>query len=102
VVSLIALMTEVILYATIELARIARTWRTFSVNKPTSSSVYQAGSYLLCVFWHYKSQNGLKGTEFSGGWLTGPLLSLEDTGTALFIASVVLTFVFRELLPQSG
>jgi hypothetical protein len=49
------------------------------VKKPDIQQVYQAGSYLTCVFLALQITSGLEGTEFSGGWLTGPLLSMEDT-----------------------
>jgi len=35
-----------------------------------------------------RNTNGLEGTEFTGGWLTGPLLSMIDP--ALFAALSVL------------
>jgi hypothetical protein len=72
------------------------------VKKPDIQQAYQAGSYLICVFLAWQITSGLEGTEFSGGWLTGPLLSMEDTGTALFIVSVVLTFVFLRVAAPIG
>jgi hypothetical protein len=72
------------------------------VKKPDIQQVYQAGSYLICVFLALQITSGLEGTEFSGGWLTGPLLSMEDTGTVLFIVSVVLTFVFPRVAAAIG
>jgi hypothetical protein len=72
------------------------------VKKPDIRQAYQAGSYLICVFLAWQITSGLEGTEFSGGWLTGPLLSMEDTGTALFIVSVVLTFVFPRVAAPIG
>ncbi len=38
----------------------------------------------------------------SGGWLTGPLLSMEDIGTALFVVAIVLTFVFPRVAAAIG
>jgi hypothetical protein len=72
------------------------------VKKPDIQQVYQAGSYLICVFLALQITRGLEGTEFSGGWLTGPLLSMEDTGTAFFIVSFVLTFVFPRVAAAIG
>jgi hypothetical protein len=40
------------------------------VKKPDRQQVYQAGSFLLCVFLALQITDGLEGTEFSGGWLT--------------------------------
>lgn len=56
------------------------------VKKPDIQHVYQVGSFLLCVFLALQIQPGLdEGGEFAGGWLTGPLFSMEDTGITLFI-----------------
>jgi len=55
------------------------------VKKPNIQQVCQAGSFLLCAFLALQITSGLEGTEFSGGWLTGPLLSMQDIGAALFI-----------------
>jgi hypothetical protein len=96
------LITEVILYATAELARMAVHGGTFSVKKPGLQQVYQAGSFLLCVFLGLQITDGLEGTEFSGGWLTGPLLAMEDIGTLLFVLAVVVTFVFPRIAAAIG
>ena len=72
------------------------------MKKPDIRQAYQAGSYLICVFLTWQITSGLEGTEFSGGWLTGPLLSMADTGTALFIVSVVLTFVVPRVAAAIG
>ena len=72
------------------------------MKKPDIQQVYQAGSFLICVFLALQITSGLEGTEFSGGWLTGPLLSMENTGTALFTVSVVLTFVFPRVAAAIG
>jgi len=73
------------------------------VKKPNIRQVYQAGSFLLCVFLALRIEPGLdEGGEFAGGWLTGPLLSMEDTGITLFIVAVVLTFVFPRVAAAIG
>jgi hypothetical protein len=72
------------------------------VKKPDTQQAYQAGSYLICLFLALQITSGLEGTEFSGGWLTGPLLSMADTGTALFVVSFVLTFVFPRVAAAIG
>jgi hypothetical protein len=41
--------------------------------------------------------NRSEGTEFSGGWLTGPLLHMKDIGTLLFIAALLFTFFYRRV-----
>lgn len=72
------------------------------MKKPDIQQVWQAGSLLLCVLLALRITNGLDGTEFSGGWLTGPLLSMEEIGAALFIVAVVLTFVFSRVAAVIG
>jgi len=72
------------------------------VKKPDIQQVGQAGSFLLCVLLALRITSGLEATEFSGGWLTGPLLSMEDIGAALFIVVVVLTFVFPRVAAVIG
>ncbi len=67
-----------------------------SLKKPDLQQVYQASSCVLCVFLALKETADVEGTEFSGGWLTGPLLSMIEIGTLLFILAVVGTF----LLPR--
>jgi hypothetical protein len=41
-----------------------------------------------------QNTGGLEGTEFSGGWLTGPLLSMADIGTALFLLALIAAFLY--------
>jgi len=73
------------------------------VKKPDIKQVYQAGSFLLCVFLSLQIEPGLdEGVEFAGGWLTGPLLSMEDLGISLFIVAIVLTFVFPRVAAAIG
>jgi hypothetical protein len=72
------------------------------VKKPDIQQVYQVGSFLLCVFLALQIESGAEGGEFSGGCLTGPLLSMEDTGITLFIVAVVLAFVFPRVAAAIG
>ena len=44
-----------------------------------------------------RSRSGREGTEFIGGWLTGPLLNLYDVGTFLFVPALLLAFFFRRI-----
>ncbi len=66
---------------------------TLRLKKPDIKQICQAGSCLLCVLLDLRITSGLGESEFSGGWLTGPLLSMDNIGNALFILSIVLTFV---------
>ncbi len=67
------LITEVILYGTVGLARIGVGGGTLSVKKPDILQVCQAGSLLLCASLAWQVTSGYEETEFSGGWLTDPL-----------------------------
>jgi hypothetical protein len=64
------------------------------MRKPDAWQAFQAISFLLCLCLALQVTSGLDGTEFSGGSLTGPLLSMADIGTLLFILALVLTFLF--------
>lgn len=72
------------------------------MRKPDAGQAFQAGSFLLCVCLALQLTRGLDGTEFSGGCLTGPLLSMADGGTLLFILAIVLTFLFSRVAAATG
>ena len=72
------------------------------MRKPDAGQAFQACSFLLCVILALQVTSGLDGTEFSGGWLTGPLLSMADLGTALFVLSLVLTFLVPRVAAAIG
>jgi hypothetical protein len=73
-----------------------------NLRKPDAGQAFQAGSFLLCVYLALQLTRGLDGTEFSGGWLTGPLLSMADSGTLLFILAIVLTILFPRVAAAIG
>jgi hypothetical protein len=52
---------------------------------------------LLCAIlvWRYVAQ--LKGTEFSGGRITGPLLDMSYVGILLFVLALILSFLRTRL-----
>lgn len=70
----------------------ARHWWPRKRMKLKAGQAFQAAIFLLCVFLALQTTSGLDGTEFSGGWLTGPLLSMTNIGTGLFMLAIVLTF----------
>ena len=72
------------------------------MKRPDARQVAQAGSFLLCVCLTLQLTWGLDSTEFSGGWLTGPLLSMADNGILLFIIAIVLTFLFPRIAAAIG
>lgn len=71
-------------------------------RKPNIGQAVQAGSFVACAILTLQLTDGLEGTEFSGGWLTGPLLSLADIGTALFILALILSFLFPRVAAGIG
>jgi len=44
-----------------------------------------------------RNTKGLEGTEFSGGWHTGPLLSMIEVGTVLSAIAFITTFFFPRI-----
>jgi len=67
--------------------------RSYPMKKPGTHQLSLAIVCLVGVFVALRNSNGLDGTEFSGGWLTGPLLSMTDVGIVLFLLALIVTFV---------
>jgi hypothetical protein len=63
------------------------------MKKPGKQQLALAISCLVCVVVALRNTNGLEGTEFSGGWLTGTLLSMVDIGTLLFVLALIVSFM---------
>ena len=59
--------------------------------------MWQAIGCLACtvVLWVHLDDYGA--SEFGGGWLTGPLFSMADLGSVLFLLAMLLTFVVRRI-----
>jgi hypothetical protein len=76
--------------------------RDLNLRKPDAGQAFQPGSFLLCVYLGLQLTRSLDGTEFSGGSLTGPLRSMADGGTLLFIPAIVLTFLFPRVAAAIG
>jgi hypothetical protein len=62
-----------------------------------NKKMWQAIACLTCtvVLWVHLDEYGA--SEFSGGWLTGPLFRMADIGSLLFLLALVLTFFFRQI-----
>lgn len=73
-----------------------------NLKKPEMGQLIQAGIFIVCILLALQLTDGLEGTEFGGGWLTGPLLSMADIGTVLFILALVLTFVLPRVAAGIG
>jgi hypothetical protein len=67
------------------------------MKEDMKQKLWQFATCLLCIIllWGYGS--GLAGAEFSEGRVTGPLLHMNDVGTLLFVAGLVLTFFYRRI-----
>jgi hypothetical protein len=57
----------------------------------------QAVSCLLCFILAWAYLDDIGASEFSGGWLTGPLFKMADYGCTLFFLSLFLTFFLRRI-----
>ena len=64
------------------------------MKKPPKQQITLALSCLACAGVALRNTRGLEGTEFSGGWLTGPLLSMADVASVLFVLAVFVSFVY--------
>ena len=67
------------------------------MKKPGKQQLWLAASCLVCVVVALRNPNHLAGTEFSGGWLTGPLLSMTDIGTALLLLALIVAFMYPRI-----
>ena len=72
------------------------------MRKPGKQQLELALSCLVCVIVTLRNTNGLEGTEFSGGWLTGPLLSMTDIGIVLFVLALIVTFLYPRIAGAIG
>ncbi len=72
------------------------------LKKPGTQQLSLALVCLVGVFVALRNSNGLDGTEFSGGWLTGPLLSMSDVGIVLFLLALLVTFVSPRVAAAIG
>jgi hypothetical protein len=74
----------------------------FALKKPDIGQGLQAACFLLCALVGLHVTFGLGETEFGGGWLTGPLLSMADNGVLLFIIAFVGTFFWPRIAAAVG
>jgi hypothetical protein len=63
------------------------------MKKPGKQQIWLAICCLVSAFVALQNTDGFEGTEFSGGWLTGPLLSMVGIGTVLFLLAFVVGFL---------
>src|SRR5271170_36019 len=61
---------------------------------PLSRKLLQALGYLLCAIPAFLISGERDGTEFSGGTVTGPMLSSAEIAIVLLLLALALTFVW--------
>src|SRR5258708_25787795 len=67
------------------------------MKRPDKQQIWLALSCVVSIILALCNTKGLEGTEFSGGWLTGPLLSMIALGTVLFALAFIVAFVFPRI-----
>lgn len=67
------------------------------MKKPGKSELWQAASLLLCLVVAAPLTDWIGASEFSGGWVTGPLLSMFQSGAPLFFLAMILTFFYQRI-----
>src|SRR5258708_3447084 len=72
------------------------------MKRPDKQQIWLALSCVVSIILALCNTKGLEGTEFSGGWLTGPLLSMIDIGTVLFALAFIVAFVFPRIAAAIG
>lgn len=72
------------------------------MKKPGKSELWQAASYVLCSAVAWAQAGRVDGSEFTGGRVTGPIFSLFESGMAIFVLAIVLTFVYRRVAAAIG
>jgi hypothetical protein len=65
------------------------------MRKPSKAKARQALACLACIVVLWVRVDDFGASEFSGGWLTGPLLRMADLGAVFFLVALVLIFFLR-------
>ncbi len=65
------------------------------MGKVPREKLWQAIACLACTAVLWIRLDDFGASEFSGGWLTGPLFRMADLGSVLFLVAFVLTFFLR-------
>ena len=72
------------------------------MKRPGPQQLSLAVSCLVGVLVAVQNTKGFDGTEFGGGWLTGPLLSIANIGILLFLLALIAAFVLRRVAAGIG
>ncbi len=67
------------------------------MKKDKKSKAIQVTACLLSLVIVWRYGTSLEGTEFSGGWLTGPLLDMKFLGSLLFALALLLSFFYQRI-----
>lgn len=73
------------------------TWQEHPMNRDLRRRLTLVAICLFCAIMVCTYSGDLGASEFSGGRVTGPLLSVYDTGSLMFIFAIPLTFFFRRI-----
>jgi hypothetical protein len=73
-----------------------RSDRELKMKKPSVQTLLQAAACLLCAA-VAAAYSDRAYTEFGGGALSGPLLKMNTSGGVLFLAALILTFIYRRI-----
>ena len=71
------------------------------MRKPVKQEIWQAFTCLLCVVVAWMRVDEFWASGFSGGRVTGPVLSIFDKGTLVFALAMILTFVYPRVAAAS-
>lgn len=66
--------------------------------KPREQNFVQAVAFFACAGVLWIRLDDFAGSEFSGAWVTGKILTMADIGVLLFLSALIFTF----LLPRAG
>jgi|SRR5882724_4802687 len=69
---------------------------------PEPQTMWQALSCFLCIAFVFRNLNGLEGSEFKAGKVTGSLLNATEVGILLFLLAFCLTFFYRRAASSIG
>jgi hypothetical protein len=65
--------------------------------KHQQQKMWQAATCLLCAVMTWRIPATLAGGEFSGGSITGSLLTFYESSTYVFLLALLLTFVYQRI-----
>jgi hypothetical protein len=59
--------------------------------------MWQAMACLACIVLTRRCSADLGPSEFCGGWLTGPILTMFDVGGLFFVGALIVTFLYPRI-----